>query len=386
MKMKRFLSLLLAGTLALALTACGGSAKTDPGTSDQPSTSDENWTPKENVTMIVSYKAGSGTDNTARVLAAYAEKYIGKPVIIENLEGGSGSIGWTALSQAAPDGYTLGFINLPNFNATISEGLATYTVDSFAPICNHVTETSVVLVKADSQFNTLEDLVKFAKDNPGKLKASTNGNRASNHIGAQVLATSAGFEYTDIPYGGTADQLLALRQGEVDFSVAKVADFASFTSEVKVLAVYNQERLEGYPDVPTMGELGYYDQWLGSSRCIVAPAGTPENVIKFYEDAFQKLMEDADYLVRKFDLNPAAIVLALILGPIGENGLRRSLRLSGGSPAILFSTPLCWVLIALCVFGVCSPIFMNRMEKKAVENAGGDIPDETGDDPVRTSD
>ena len=57
-----------------------------------------------------------------------------------------------------------------------------------------------------------------------------------------------------------------------------------------------QERLEGYPDVPTMGELGYYDQWLGSSRCIVAPAGTPENVIKFYEDAFQKLMEDADYL------------------------------------------------------------------------------------------
>ena len=296
MKMKRYLSLLLAGTLALALTACGGSAKTDPGTSNQPSTSDENWAPKENVTMIVSYKAGSGTDNTARVLAAYAEKYIGKPVIIENLEGGSGSIGWTALSQAAPDGYTLGFINLPNFNATISEGLATYTVDSFAPICNHVTETSEVLVKADSQFNTLEDLVKFAKDNPGKLKASTNGNRASNHIGAQVLATSAGFEYTDIPYGGTADQLLALRQGEVDFSVAKVADFASFTSEVKVLAVYNQERLEGYPDVPTMGELGYYDQWLGSSRCIVAPAGTPENVIKFYEDAFQKLMEDADYL------------------------------------------------------------------------------------------
>ena len=101
MKMKRFLSLLLAGTLALALTACGGSAKTDPGTSDQPSTSDENWTPKENVTMIVSYKAGSGTDNTARVLAAYAEKYIGKPVIIENLEGGSGSIGWTATRWAS---------------------------------------------------------------------------------------------------------------------------------------------------------------------------------------------------------------------------------------------------------------------------------------------
>ena len=246
--------------------------------------------------MIVSYKAGSGTDNTARVLAAYAEKYIGKPVIIENLEGGSGSIGWTALSQAPADGYTLGFLNLPNFNATITEGLATYQVDSFAPICNHVTETSVVLVKADSKFDSLQDLVKYGQENPGKLKASTNGNRASNHIGAQVLASSADFTYTDIPYGGTADQLLALRQGEVDFSVAKAADFASFTSEVKVLAVYSEERLPEYPDVPTMGELGYYDQWLGSSRCIVAPAGTPENILKFYEEAFQKLMEDPDYL------------------------------------------------------------------------------------------
>ena len=78
--------------------------------------------------------------------------------------------------------------------------------------------------------------------------------------------------------------------------MAKVADFASFTSEVKVLAVYNQERLEGYPDVPTMGELGYYDQWLGSSRCIAASAGVSDDVIAFYEAAFKAAMEDPDYL------------------------------------------------------------------------------------------
>ena len=117
--------------------------------------------------------------------------------------------------------------------------------------------------------------------------------------------------------------------------------------------------------------------------CVVGSFAIYKN---FFDVVIMMIFGVLGYLVRKFDLNPAAIVLALILGPIGENGLRRSLRLSGGSPAILFSTPLCWVLIALCVFGVCSPIFMNRMEKKAVENAGGDIPDETGDDPVRTSD
>ena len=86
------------------------------------------------------------------------------------------------------------------------------------------------------------------------------------------------------------------------------------------------------------------------------------------------------YLMRKFDLNNAAIVLALILGPIGEKGLRNALRASQGSISILFASPVCWVLIGLCIFGILSPILMNKMEKAAVEKAGGDIPNETGDD------
>ncbi|MEG0019877.1 MAG: tripartite tricarboxylate transporter substrate binding protein [Oscillospiraceae bacterium] len=292
--MKKLTHLLLAALMLLSLTACGGKAP-EKEAAAAPAEGGA-WAPKENITMIVSYKAGSGTDNTARVLAAYAEKYMGKPVIIENLEGGSGSIGWTSLSQAEPDGYTLGFLNLPNFSTSITEGLADYTVDSFTAICNHVSETSVVMVAVDSPYKTLEELITFAKANPGKLKASTNGNRNSNHIGAQMLANTAGFTYSDIPYGGTADQLLALRQKEVDFSVAKVADFASFPSEVRVLGVFNPTRLPEYPDVPTLGELGFYDKWLGSSRCVAAPAGIPEEAVKFYAEAFEKLMKDPDYL------------------------------------------------------------------------------------------
>lgn len=307
--MKRISALLLTLVLVVTLAACGGGGSNQsaaPSAAPAPESKGESaapadntaseWAPTENVTIIVSYKAGSGTDNTARVLTAYAEKYIGKPVIIENLEGGSGSIGWTALQQAKPDGHTLGFLNLPNFNSSITEGLADYTVDDFTPICNHVTETSVVLVKADSPFNTLEDLVQYAKEHPGELKASTNGKRASNHIGAQMLANTAEFQYVDVPYGGTADQLLALRQGEVDFSVAKVADFTSFTSEVKILGVFAPDRLPEYPDVPTVGEQGYYDKWLGSSRCIAGPAGLPDEIVDFYAKAFEQIMQDPDYL------------------------------------------------------------------------------------------
>lgn len=307
--MKKIIVSVLAFAMVLSLAACGGASSAAPAASSAaaaapaaPAASSaapatpEAWTPKENVTMIVAYKAGSGTDNTARVLAAHAEKYVGKTLVIENLEGGSGSIGWTKLADSKPDGYTLGFVNLPTFASNIVEQLGDYTMEDIVPICNHVTETSVILVAANSPFNTLQELVDYAKAHPGELKASTNGNQASNHIGAQLFATTAGIEYSAIPYGGTADQLLALRQGEVDFSSAKVADFASFASEVKVLGVFDTKRIAEYPDVPTLGECGYYDQWYGSARCIVAPKGTPAEIIAFYADAFKKAMEDPEYV------------------------------------------------------------------------------------------
>ena len=327
---KKFLALLLTALMLLSLCACGGGSGNDAGTTPPPAdagtSGDANepsepgaagWTPSEPVNMIVAYKAGSGTDNTARVLSQFATKYIGQTVVIDNQEGGSGSIGWTALSQANPDGYTLGFVNLPTLCSNIVEGLGDYTMEDFVPICNHVSETSVILVAANSPFDTLEDLVTYAKEHPGELKASTNGNKASNHIAVQLLSTTAGFEYTAIPYGGTADQLLALRQGEVDFSVAKEADIASMVSELKVLGVFDTQRMEAFPDAPTLGELGYYDQWYGSARAIVAPKGTPQEIIDFYADAFKQAMEDAEYL----DAAEKAGVTTLYIDPAGTADL-----------------------------------------------------------------
>ena len=289
--MKKKIALLLIVSMMFMLCACGGGAK------DTNKDADAAWAPDGPVTMIVSYKAGNGTDLTARILAQYAEKYVGQTIVIENVDGGSGSIGWSKLAQAEADGMTIGFINLPNFNSSIVKGLGTYTVDDFTAICNHVTETSIVVVRADdSRFETIEDLVNYGKANDGKLIASTNGAQASNHIGAQAFANSAGFTYIDLPQGNTADELLSLRGGESDFCVVKVADISGMQSEVRVLASFSAERLAEYPDVPTLGELGYYDQWLGSSRLVAAPAGVSAEVVAFYENAFKQAMEDAAYL------------------------------------------------------------------------------------------
>jgi len=276
---------------ALALVLCMIFALTASAYAD--------FAPNGPVNMIVAYKAGNGTDQTARILAKYAEKYIGQTIVIDNVDGGSGSIGWSKLAESDPDGMTIGFINLPNFNNSIVKELGTYKTDDFAAICNHVTETSIVVVRADDdRFPDLDALVAYGREKQGtkdELIASTNGNGASNHIGAQAFANSAEFTYIDVPQGNTADELLSLRGGEADFCVVKVADIASMADEVRVLGVFSTERIEELPDVPTLGELGYYPDWLGSSRCIVAPAGVSEDVIKFYEEAFKATMEDPEY-------------------------------------------------------------------------------------------
>lgn len=275
----------------LLIGGCGGKASSD-------NKSDAAWKPTKDVKVIVAYKAGSGTDTGARLLTNSAKKYVGQTLVIENKPGADGKIGWTELAKSKPDGYTIGFINLPTYTTLAQMEGSAFTDKSIVPICNHLTETAVVVVRKDAKWNSLKDLVADAQANPGQLKCSTNGVQASNHTAAQLLAQSAKFEYNAVPYGGTADQLLALRQGEVDFSCAKVADVAKLISgdnaELKVLGVYAEKRDPALPDVPTLGELGYYNKWYGSARALVAPKGTPDNIIKFYEDAFKKTMEDPE--------------------------------------------------------------------------------------------
>lgn len=301
--MKKPVIIVLILCMALLLCACGTTAAPNKENEPKQPVSGEQgaWAPSGPVTVIVSYKAGNGTDVTARILAKFAEKYVGQTLVIENVDGGSGSLGWSQLAAAKPDGQTIGFMNLPNFNSSIVKGLGTYKTADFAPICNHVTETSLVVVRADDdRFETLDDLVKYAKEN--NTVASTNGAQASNHIGAQAFARSADFKYTDLPQGNTNDEIMSLLGKEADWCVAKVADIEGRT-DVRALACFSTERIESLPDVPTLGELGYYDKWLGSSRCIVAPAGVSEDVIAFYENAFKQTMEDPEYLQMAADYN-----------------------------------------------------------------------------------
>ena len=139
------------------------------------------------MTVIVAYKAGSGTDTGARLLASQAEKYVGKTLIINNLPGGDGKIGWTELVNSKPDGRTIGFINLPTFTTLAVQPGSTFAVSDVVPVCNQLSETGVVVVRANSPWKSLKELVDACKAK-GNLRCSTNGVEASNHTAAQLLA------------------------------------------------------------------------------------------------------------------------------------------------------------------------------------------------------
>ncbi len=288
--MKKSILVLLALTLVLSLAACG-----DSNSSDAPINT-ANF-PEKNIEVIVAYKAGGGTDVGARILASEAEKLIGKPVVIINRDGSDGELGYTELAKARPDGYTIGFINLPTFVSLTLERNTQYAIGDVEPILNHVYDAGVLVVQGNSDFATIEDFINFAKENPGDITISNNGTGASNHIGAAHFEYEAGIDVTHVPFGGSTDMLAALRGGHVTASVAKISEVAALANsgDLRILASFTENRLENFKDVPTLKEKGY-DILFGSARALVAPKGTPQEIIDYLHDNFKAAMETESHM------------------------------------------------------------------------------------------
>ena len=123
--------------------------------------------PRQPISLIVPYAAGAGTDMNARVIGKYGTKYLGVPVVVINKPGAAGGVGYTQLAMAKPDGYTIGYTNLPNMIQLILEGSVKFKAEDFKPIIGQVKETKVIAVSQKSPFKTVEELVDYAKKNPG---------------------------------------------------------------------------------------------------------------------------------------------------------------------------------------------------------------------------
>ena len=259
---------------ALAVTALSGGAALAEDYPERP------------VMMMVSYGAGGATDFQARIVTMTAgnEDALGMPIAIINKPGAGGRVGWNWLAtQADADGYTLGAYNVPHFIAQSIKGGVQYSTDSFEPIANWGADPAVFVVKADSEFQSMDDVVAFAKENPGKLTFSGAGLFVGHHIAALQIEKAAGVKMAYIPTkGGGAAAMKSVIAGEVLGGVNNLSDAfrAQAAGNVRILGVADLERSEFLPDVPTMKEQGLdVDNASVNFRGVMVPKGTPQEVI-----------------------------------------------------------------------------------------------------------
>lgn len=254
--------------------------------------------PRRAVQLIVAFPPGGSTDVGARILAGLAEKDFGQPITVVNKGGAGGQIGFTEIARARPDGYTLGFLNLPGMN-TITldpERKAAFTIDSFIPIVNQVLDPGLIWVKGDSPYKTLADLVAAAKQAPGKISACTTGILSDDHLAILMVQEAAKCEFRIVHFDGGAQQITGVLGGHVDCAFDNVGGVFKrvLSGEVRGLAVTDVERSKFLPNVPCTKELGMTTVISSSTRGVGAPKGTPADVIKVVETAFLKAINSAE--------------------------------------------------------------------------------------------
>ncbi len=266
----------LLASAALALMALTGTAQAD-GHGNYPD---------RPMMLMVSYGAGGATDFQARIVTMTAgnEDALGMPIAIINKPGAGGRVGWNWFAtQAEADGYTMGAYNIPHFIAQSIKGGVEYSADSFEPIANWGADPAVFVVAADSDMNSMADVVEFAKANPGKLTFSGAGLFVGHHIAALQIEKAAGVKMAYIPNKkGGAGAMKAVISGEVMAGVNNLSDAfrAQEAGTVKILGVADLERNAFLPDVPTMMEQGLdVDNSSVNFRGVMVPKGTPKAII-----------------------------------------------------------------------------------------------------------
>lgn len=242
--------------------------------------------PDRPIGVAVSYGAGGATDFQARIVTMVAgnEDVLGQPIYIVNKPGAGGRKGWNWFAtEADADGYMMSAYNIPHFIAQSIKGGVKYSKDSFEPIANWGADPAVVVVGKDSEFNTMADLIDFAKANPGKVTTSGAGLFVGHHIAALQVEKACGCKLAYIPTkGGGAAAMKAVIAGEVKAGINNLSDAfrAREAGSVKILGVADLERNDFLPDVPTLKESGLdVDNSSVNFRGLMVKKGTPQEVI-----------------------------------------------------------------------------------------------------------
>ncbi|NDW04540.1 tripartite tricarboxylate transporter substrate binding protein [Jiella pacifica] len=276
---------LFAGALALGATSlmlAPAFAQTSGGYPDKP------------INYIVVFNAGGASDLAARMQQKYFEAEIGVGAVVQYMPGGGGAQGWARLNSMEPDGYTIMGTNLPHNILQPMAADVGYETDDIATVNFFQYTPSIVVVPKDSQFKTLDDLIAYAKENPGSLTFSGSGSNSGDQVMKERFDQVAEVVTTYIPFSGTSPATAALLGNQVQASVTYTTEGVNQGDQLRVLAVAADERLPALPDAPTFKELGY-DLVGGAYRGVAVPNGTPEERRQEVSGMISKISQNAEF-------------------------------------------------------------------------------------------
>lgn len=269
----------LLGTTVLALSTLTGAAQAQ-----------DNY-PSKPISLIVPFSPGGITDILGRAIAEGMGKYLNQTVVVENKPGVAGSMGANDMVGTKPDGYSLTLAPAGIFRQPYLQKTRYDPIKDLTYIATYMDYDFILAVKDDSPFKTLEDLVKFAKDNPGKLDFSSAGRYTGNQLMMVALAKEANLDVVHAPFRGDTEALTALLGGQVQ-AVVSSSTIIPFLKDGKVraLATAAPTRPEAFKDIPTLTELGY-PVTVPSPLGVAGPKGLPPEIVEKLEAAVKSAME-----------------------------------------------------------------------------------------------
>jgi tripartite-type tricarboxylate transporter receptor subunit TctC len=255
--------------------------------------------PEQPIKMVIAYGAGGGTDIIARLAAQYMTKYLGNNanIVVVNRPGAGGAIGFAELAKAAPDGYTIGFINTPNVLTIPIERKSNFHWQDYDLLGNLVDDPGNFSVHADSPHKSLKDLVEFAKAHPGEVTYGTTGIGSDDHLSALMLERAAGIKMTHVPFKGAAEVhngVLSKQITVAAMNIGEALQYAKGGSTIRQLGQMSTARTTLAPNVPTFKEQGF-NIIMASLRGIAAPKGLPPAVREQLVTAVQKAAADPEF-------------------------------------------------------------------------------------------
>jgi tripartite-type tricarboxylate transporter receptor subunit TctC len=266
--------------------------------------------PSRAIKLNVPWPPGGGVDTSARIIAQPLAERLGQPIVIENKPGAAGNIGTAVAAREKPDGYSLlmGSLSPNAVNPHMYAKLGFEPVDDFEPIALVYTVPCFLVVPAASPFKNAQELIDYAKANPGKMNYASSGTGSSQHLATIMLQKSTGIDVVHVPFKGTAPAETALIAGQVDFMVDNPAIFPFIDAgKVKVFAVGAPQRNPAKPDVPTFDELGIPGVHTSVFYGVMAPAKTPKEIV-------DRLNKEVNAVLQSKEISDRLLKLGAVAG------------------------------------------------------------------------